>query len=64
MKTGDYALGIEPGNCHPDGRALSREKKESEMIEPGGARTYRIKVGIIENAGLLRAFTGKYGISL
>jgi hypothetical protein len=64
MKTGDYALGIEPGNCHPDGRILSREKKESDILAPGESRSFTIRIRIIENRELLREFAGKHALTL
>jgi hypothetical protein len=63
MKTGDYALGIEPGNCHPDGRIVSREKNESDILGPGKSKTYSIKVSIIEDGDMLRGFLKKYGVN-
>ena len=42
MGQGQYVMGLEPGNCLPDGRNVMREKGLLEMIEPGAERTFRL----------------------
>ena len=39
----DYALGLEPGNCEPNGRADMRERGILEFLEPGEERKQSIK---------------------
>lgn len=38
----DYVLGIEPGNCQPDGRDVMRRMGELEMIKPDEEREFHI----------------------
>ena len=44
----DYALGIEPGNCIPTGRADMREKGILEFLEPGQTRKQSLKFEFFE----------------
>ena len=39
----DYALGLEPGNCEPDGRSAMRERGILEFLEPGEVKKQSIK---------------------
>ena len=39
----DYVLGLEPGNCYPDGRDVMREKGMLEFLEPGEKKCFKIK---------------------
>ncbi len=43
---GVYALGIEPANCHVEGRAAERARGTLEMLEPGQARHYHLEVEV------------------
>lgn len=45
----DYVLGLEPGNCLPDGRDVMREKKILKFIEPGEEKKYSVSIEMIEN---------------
>lgn len=40
----DYVLGLEPGNCFPDGCKLSSELGRLSYIESGDTRTFRFSV--------------------
>ena len=44
----DYVMGLEPGNCLPDGRNVMREKGILETLAPGAERTFEIKFKFIE----------------
>jgi len=39
----DYVMGLEPGNCLPDGRDVMREKGLLEFIKPGEEKCFNIK---------------------
>lgn len=39
----EYVLGLEPGNCLPDGRKVMREKGILEILKPEEKRTYHIE---------------------
>lgn len=44
----DYVLGLEPGNCHPDGRKKMREDGTLKILQPGGETVYRVKVSMMK----------------
>ena len=44
----DYVLGLECGNCYPDGRNIMREKGILKFLEPGECKTYCITFRITE----------------
>ena len=46
MGASDYVLGLEPGNCTPDGRNVMREKGLLQFIEPGKSKTQTITIRI------------------
>ena len=35
MGEGEYVVGLEPGNCNPDGRDVMREKGVLKFLKPG-----------------------------
>ncbi len=39
----DYVMGLEPGNCQPDGRNVMREKGILEILSPGQERNFNLK---------------------
>ena len=43
----DYVLGLEPGNCHPDGRDKMREEGKLTVLQPGESVSYQVKVKMI-----------------
>lgn len=44
MRAGFYAVGVEPGNCHVEGRVRERERGTLQMIAPGETRTFKLEV--------------------
>ncbi len=44
----EYVLGLEPGNCLPDGRDVMREKNILEFLEPGEAREIHLSFEFFE----------------
>jgi hypothetical protein len=44
MGEGLYVAGIEPANCHVEGRAVERERGTLQVLRPLERRTYRIDV--------------------
>lgn len=44
----DYVLGLEPGNCHPDGRDKMRKDGNLKFIEPQESLTYKINLNCFE----------------
>ncbi len=49
MGVKDYVMGLEPGNCYPDGRDVMREKGLLKFIAPGEKKTYGVTVTLLEN---------------
>lgn len=45
----DYVLGLECGNCYPDGRDVMRSKGMLKYIRPGQTVNYRIRIDLFEN---------------
>lgn len=46
MGVRDYVLGLECGNCYPDGRKVMRETGMLKFLEPGEKKTYKVKVSL------------------
>ena len=44
----DYVLGLEPGNCLPDGRNVMRTKNMLDFIKPNEKKEFNIKIEILE----------------
>jgi len=45
----DYVLGLECGNCYPDGRNVMRKTGMLKLLQPGESVTYHVEVGIDED---------------
>lgn len=48
MGEGEYVLGLEPGNCLPDGRAAQRAMGRLETLAPGAKKTHHLTFGFPE----------------
>jgi len=46
MGVRDYVLGLECGNCYPDGRKAMRESGMLKVLEPGESKEYCVKVRV------------------
>lgn len=51
----DYVMGLEPGNCHPDGRDKMREEGKLTILAPGGLVSYEIKVTMLDGKAAFEA---------
>jgi uncharacterized protein DUF4432 len=51
LRSGDYALGIEPGTCHPMGRATAREVGQGIDLPPGSEYTVSLSLGVASHVG-------------
>ena len=49
MGVRDYALGLECGNCYPDGRDVMRKTGMLKFLQPGESKTYSIMCKITES---------------
>lgn len=50
MRSGEYVLGLEPGNCHVMGRNAARKDGSLKFMEPGESRNIKIEVRIHKGA--------------
>ena len=48
MGAGEYVMGLEPGNCLPDGRDKMREMGKLEVLKSGESKTHNIKFTFTE----------------
>ena len=46
MGVRDYVLGLECGNCYPDGRDVMRKTGMLKFLEPGECKTYSVKISV------------------
>jgi len=44
----DYVLGLEPGNCHPNGRDVMRGEGKLKNLSPGESVTYKVTITLYE----------------
>lgn len=45
----DYVLGLEPGNCHVDGRDIMRKEQRLKFIQPDEEQSFHLEINIIES---------------
>lgn len=45
----DYALGLEPGNSHCDGRDIMRREGALKFLSPGDTTTYGVRIELLNN---------------
>ena len=53
MGVHEYVLGMEPGNCSPDGRDVMRKTGELHFLKPGETETHRICFDFMSDTELL-----------
>ena len=46
MGVRDYVLGLECGNCYPDGRKIMRESGMLKFLNPGESKEYVVKINV------------------
>jgi hypothetical protein len=56
MGQGTYVMGLEPGNCLPDGRALEREQGRLRFLAPGEVAEQELEIGILDGAEEMARF--------
>ncbi len=54
---GVYVLGIEPSNCHVEGRAAERERGTLQVLEPGESRSYSLVFTVAEGPNAIDRLT-------
>lgn len=55
----DYVLGIEPANCHADGRDVMRKSGELKFIEPSHEISYQVKIDIVQSIDKFKEIINK-----
>ena len=50
MGKSDYVLGLEPGNCTPDGRDVLRKNRTLQFVGAGESKTTRLKFDFVTEA--------------
>ncbi len=50
MKQGCYVCGLEPANCHVQGRMAERERGTLQHIGPGEIRAFNLEIGVLHGA--------------
>ena len=48
MGVRDYVLGLECGNCYPDGRDVMRQTGMLKFLNPGEEKTYTVRISMME----------------
>lgn len=56
---GLYVVGIEPANCHVEGRAAERARGTLQFVEAGGKRHFETEIGVLKNIEEIEAFEEK-----
>ena len=46
MGVRDYVLGLECGNCYPDGRDVMRKTGMLKFLKPGEKKMYEVKIDL------------------
>lgn len=52
----EYVVGMEPANCHVEGRAKEREQGTLQFLEPGETRQYHLEVGVLSTLSEIDSF--------
>jgi len=52
MGWGTYVLGLEPGNCRPEGRVAARQRGVLSKLAPGETQTYHLELRVVAGSEL------------
>ncbi len=52
---GEYVMGMEPGNCHVEGRAKERERGTLQTVSPGEERDFQLEIGVLAGGSEIEA---------
>jgi hypothetical protein len=56
---GTYVIGMEPGNCLPEGRSSARQNGRLKILEPGESATFHLEIGVLGNPQERAAFEAR-----
>ena len=60
MAEGLYMVGMEPANCHVEGRGKERQRGTLQFIDPGELQSFAVLAGILEGDNQITPFVTKY----
>ncbi len=52
----EYVVGMEPANCHVEGRGSERARGTLQFLKPGETRTYRLELGVLDGLDEVNGF--------
>lgn len=56
---GEYVVGLEPGNCLPEGRGSARRRGVLRFIGPGEKRSFHLEIGVLPSNNEIRTFEAR-----
>ena len=56
---GAYVVGMEPGNCYPEGRKKTEKRGTLKTLLPGEKETFHLEIGVLESNNEIRTFESK-----
>jgi hypothetical protein len=59
MGEGSYVLGLEPGNCRPEGRNNAEKRGALKTLKPGETCSFRLEMGVLASNNEIRQFEAK-----
>ena len=59
MGEAEYVVGMEPANCHVEGRAKERQRKTLRMLKPGETQEFSLEVGVLRGKSQIEEFERK-----
>jgi len=59
---GAYILGMEPGNCHVEGRAKARKDGSLVILKPGESRDFHLELCVLSNNEEIQKTISTYGL--
>lgn len=63
MGVRDYVLGLECGNCYPDGRDVMRRTGMLKFLKPGEKKRYRVDVALKQGRSSMSSAIRGYTVS-
>lgn len=57
----DYVVGLEPGNCIPEGRAVARNNGRLQFIQPGEIKDVDIELAVLSGEQSIQEFINDMG---
>ncbi len=55
----EYVVGMEPANCHVEGRAKERQRKTLRKLKPGETQEFSLEVGVLRGKSQIEEFERK-----